>query len=231
MINERVQYEKVSGHRPIYMQVVSLKFEHGFHAIEESEKGRIVNDLNELLEGARSEIVEFRIYRSIRYDSDYILWISTYEPSSIGLILRDLKTSSSGFLQPTHGFLSIYQESPYLKKNQELSDTLKEPPLPLFVAYPMWKSSDWYQMSYEERKNIMAEHIGVAVSHPSNKGIRSYTTYSFGISDAEFVVIYEVDDLASWSKVTQALREVQARKWITSETPVLVGSLIEKFEL
>lgn len=217
-------------HKPIYMQVVSFRFESIFYGMDEKDRLHIVEELNKTLERARGETVNLRLYRSIRYDSDYILWFSAYEAERIGLVMEELRTSSCGSIQMTHGYLSIYQESPYLKKDQTLSDTLNESPLPYFVAYPMWKSNDWYQMGYEERKSIMAEHIGVAVAHPANRGIRSYTTYSFGISDAEFVVIYEVENLSAWSKVTQALREVKARKWISSETPVLVGSLVEKIK-
>ena len=61
------------------------------------------------------------------------------------------------------------------------------------------------------------------MTDPNNKDILSYTTYSFGIGDQEFVVIYETDSLYSWMKVTEKLREVEARKWIIKETPILTG--------
>jgi chlorite dismutase len=40
-----------------------------------------------------------------------------------------------------------------------------------------------------------------------------------------------VEDLAGWSRVTNKLREVKARKWIASETPILVGTYGERVEL
>lgn len=212
------------------MQVLSLEFSSAFYGETPEERRKIIAQANAFLEDFRSELISLRIYRSIRHDSDFLLWLSSFEPEKFGSFLNGLKLSSHGHVNPVHGFFSIYDDSPYLRKNEELSETLKGEPSKFLVAYPMWKSNDWYQLSFDERKSIMAEHIGVAVSHPSNKGVRSYTTYSFGISDSEFVVIYEVKDLSAWSKVTQALREVKARKWITSETPVLVGSLVEKLE-
>jgi chlorite dismutase len=87
----------------------------------------------------------------------------------------------------------------------------------------MSKSNDWYLLPYEKRKEVMDEHIKVAMTDENNKDILSYTTYSFGIGDQEFVVLYETDDLYSWMKVTQRLREVEARKWITKETPIFTG--------
>ncbi|MEM3794787.1 MAG: chlorite dismutase family protein, partial [Thermoprotei archaeon] len=63
----------------------------------------------------------------------------------------------------------------------------------------------------------------IARTHPESKGIKSYTTYSYGLGDHEFVVMYEVDSLAAWSHVTAKLREAKARKWIVNEEPILVG--------
>jgi Uncharacterized conserved protein, COG3253 len=71
----------------------------------------------------------------------------------------------------------------------------------------------------------MAEHIGMARSHPESGQIRSYTTYSFGLGDQEYVVLYEASSLTAWSHVTEKLREAKARKWIVKEEPILVGEL------
>ncbi|MEM3676359.1 MAG: chlorite dismutase family protein, partial [Thermoplasmataceae archaeon] len=97
---------------------------------------------------------------------------------------------------------------------------------------PMSKTPDWYLIDFEERKKIMAEHIGMAASHPEARQIRSYTTYSYGLGDQEFVVLYEVDSLLKWSHVTAKLREATARKWTAKEEPIFVGILAEplKFE-
>ncbi len=106
---------------------------------------------------------------------------------------------------------------------KSLRDNLNQEPLEYFVAYPMSKSPEWYLLDYDERKEIMMDHIRSAMSNPEQEGIRSYTTYSFGIGDQEFVVLYEVPDLAKWSHVTEKLREAKARKWISKETPILIG--------
>ncbi len=118
---------------------------------------------------------------------------------------------------------SLYENSPYTKENKSLEDTLKAEPKKYFVAYPMSKDREWYLINYEERKKILSGHIGTARSDKESTGILSYTTYSFGLGDQEFVVLYEVDDLGSWSHVTQKLREVMARKWIINESPIFIG--------
>ncbi len=216
---------------PIYMQILSLKFSHCYYTLNEQGRGIMIKGLNRVIDRIGKEAVSLRMYRSIRHDSDLIVWLSANRPELISDLNTGLRTTSEGCLETIDGFLSIYDESPYIGKGSTLESTLSGEPGHFLVAYPMSKSNDWYQISYDERKRIMAEHIGMALSHPDNHGIRSYTTYSFGISDSEFVVIYEVENLVSWSNVTKKLREATARKWITSETPVLVGSHINKIEL
>ncbi len=112
-----------------------------------------------------------------------------------------------------------------MKSNFDPLSILKVEPLKYFVAYPMKKSVDWYLLPFDEREKIMMEHINIAKNHPKNNGIRSYTTYSFGIGDYEFVVIYEIPNLSDWVEVVEKLREAKARKWITKEEPLLVGEL------
>jgi len=80
-------------------------------------------------------------------------------------------------------------------------------------------------LPFNEREDIMREHIKVAREHPKNKGIKSYTTYSFGVEDYEFVVIYEIPSLPEWVEVVEKLREVRARKWITREEPIITGEV------
>ncbi|EQB69661.1 MAG: hypothetical protein AMDU5_GPLC00003G0211 [Thermoplasmatales archaeon Gpl] len=161
--------------------------------------------------------------KSLRGDADIIGWVSADDPSNILSFLKELKTIIDGKGEIVHSFHSIYQRSPYLKNSLKIEEQIQNSRKKYIIAYPMSKSNDWYLLPYEERKRIMDEHIRTAMTDPNNKDILSYTTYSFGIGDQEFVVIYETDSLYSWMKVTEKLREVEARKWIIKETPILTG--------
>ncbi|MCL4314250.1 MAG: chlorite dismutase family protein [Candidatus Thermoplasmatota archaeon] len=188
----------------------------------------IVRSLIELTDSHTGEVVSAKLFTSLRFDCDYVLWVTARNVNIIPAIRSALE--ASGYLRSfPYYFLSLYEDSPYTKEGITLEDTLRKGSLNYLVAYPMSKSNDWYLLPFDERKRIMAQHIGMAVSHRENRNIRSYTTYSFGISDQEFVVIYEVDSLVAWSHVTSKLREAEARKWITKETPILVGSRCWEF--
>ena len=202
--------------KELYMLIFSVKeFRHNeLKDIISMEKERIINE---------SKLIHLNLYESLRGDCDIIGWASADDPSSILSLLKNLKNLTTGKGKIVHSFHSIYQRSPYLKNSLKIEEQITNSRKKYIIAYPMSKSNDWYVLPYEERKRIMDEHIRTAMTDPNNKDILSYTTYSFGIGDQEFVVIYETDSLYSWMKVTEKLREVEARKWIIKETPILTG--------
>ena len=171
-----------------------------------------------------NKIKTCNMYKSLRADSDYIIWCTADSPDSFISLKESIRNIFDKFsLDIIQSYLSIYERSPYLKNSLNIEDQIRNSTRKYLVIYPMSKSNDWYLLPYEKRKEVMDEHIKIAMTDENNKDILSYTTYSFGIGDQEFVVLYETDDLYSWMKVTQRLREVEARKWITKETPIFTG--------
>lgn len=211
----------------MFMMVLSYELDPSWWSTDPILRQRIVNRLRRLLSEEKKEPYFRRSYRMIRSDGDFMFWLATREPVSFAEFKQKVTEITLGLARAKYSMLSVYRDSPYLKPGMALSQTLENYPLKYLVAYPMSKDPEWYLIDFEERKRIMAEHIGIARSHPSSKGVRSYTTYSFGIDDQEFVVIYEVEDIAAWSAVTERLREVKAHKWITNEAPILVGVLTD----
>ncbi|GGM74683.1 chlorite dismutase [Thermogymnomonas acidicola] len=177
-------------------------------------------------EGYPEDLINLHFYSSLRWDADIILWFSSRRPESFAEVKAAALGRGAGLIRASYSMMSIYEGSPYLRDGAKPEDTLTREPKKYFIAYPMSKTPDWYLIGFEERKEILQEHIRMAVQHPENKDIRSYTTYSFGIGDQEFVVMYETDSLLNWSHVTEKLREARARKWIVKETPIFLGSLI-----
>lgn len=205
------------------MMVQGYTFTPEMWKLKQPEKDSFLRRMDRIIENASGDLDHFRMYKSLRNDVDLIFWYSSYQIEPLIKFKFKILEGMSGLVTNSFGSFSIYRESPYVKEGEDLLGTLKKEPLPYFVAYPMSKENSWYQLDYEERKRIMAEHIGVALSHSDNRNIRSYTTYSFGISDGEFMVIYEVDNFSKWSNVTSRLREVRAREWIRNENPILTG--------
>jgi chlorite dismutase len=209
----------------IFMYVTTYKLSPTWWRIGSEDRRRILSRLSDLEKDLGGSLLLLRRYASLRWDSDIIYWLVSEDTGGL-LRFRSRVSSVLGELgHETLGLLSIYEKSPYTKGDHDLRSYLGGEPLRYFIAYPMKKSPDWYLLPMEERMGIMREHIEMARNHPENRGIRSYTTYSFGIGDYEFVVIYEASSLVEWMHVTQSLREAKARKWVTKEEPIIVGEL------
>lgn len=210
----------------MYMFIDAVKFTETWWSIGSGEKKKLLGIVNEYISDKRPLL--FRKYISLRYDSDMLFWIAVEDPEDIAKFRVYINSFLYPYLKEIFSMLSIYEPSPYV--NSDIKQ-FTYPPKKYFIAYPMKKEVEWYLLPFEERKRIMAEHIGMARSHPEAKDILSYTTYSFGLGDQEYVVIYETDSLLQWSHVTEKLREAQTRRWIVKEEPILVGKLFSDDDL
>lgn len=195
-----------------------------------SSRDEIAEDLFRGLEEIARESLLLRTYMPLRGGIDLIVWVVSETLSPISRLRIFLRGSLARYVEEVHTFLAIYRASPYFAHHQDLREHVikaAKEPLRYIVVYPMKKSPEWYLLPFQERAKIMAEHASMARNLSSGKRIRSYTTYSYGVDDNEFLVIYEVEDLIEWSVVVEKLRESQHRKWVVKEEPLLVGEYIE----
>lgn len=91
------------------------------------------------------------------------------------------------------------------------------------VAYPFTKTTDWYLLGRDARQGMMNEHIRIGKQY---KEITQLLLYSFGLQDNEFVVVYETDDLAVFSRLVHDLRNTEGRKYTKSDSPLHTGVLV-----
>ncbi len=183
-----------------------------------SRRSRLLTLQNKIKQIEKADGTILRTYSSLRYDVDLILWLSSKKEETILKFKLFVEELFGDCASVEYGFMSICKKGP--------SESVK---YKFFVAYPMKKSNDWYLLPMEKRNKIMSEHIAMARLSTNNNGIISYTTKSFGISDDEFLVLYEVESISHWMHVVEELRQSESRKWITNEKPVLVGIEDESF--
>lgn len=207
----------------IYTYVLAYKLNGRFWELSDKDKDELNGKAIDFIKNYSKNLISIKYYKSLRHDNDLLFWLSAHEPLSLEKFKEGFNSVIGIYGKTEYSMLSLYEDSPYIKENKSLEDTLRTEPKKYFVAYPMSKDREWYLINYEERRKILSGHIGTARSDKESAGILSYTTYSFGLGDQEFVVLYEVDDLSAWSHVTQRLREVMARKWIINEAPIFVG--------
>jgi chlorite dismutase len=120
----------------------------------------------------------------------------------------DLKDSLWGFTRP-----SQYSKAHSKQEIDPFANTRQA----YLIIYPFSKSTEWYLMSREARQGMMNEHIRIGKSFEE---ISQLLLYSFGLQNQEFVVVYETDDLARFSDLVNELRDTEARRFTSKDTPL-----------
>lgn len=200
------------------VSVVGLKLRHSWWAADPASRHSVVDSLKREISKAELENSYINFYSSLRYDTDIIFWMTSDSWEKLSAFKVFLSKIFSDYGEFNYGFLAVCPKPFAENKNAKY-----------FIAYPMRKSTEWYLLQEKERKEITAEHISMAKSSSSNNNISSYTMKSFGVSDDEFLVLYEIPSINEWIRVVEELRQARARKWVTKEIPVLVGIKDEAF--
>lgn len=188
------------------------------------------------LSGSHDAYTVAGFYESLSSRVDFFFWLAAWDPKDLAYMRRELKEEANGRgAREAFFWLSVYKRSPYYPSPEpdEVYEGLRRGRrLPYLVFYPMKKSPEWYLEPAEERRKVMAEHIAIArrAVEEARGEVRSYTTYTFGLAPWEFLVVYEVEDLAEWTWIVEELRRARARRWVVLESPVIVGLLHPAFK-
>lgn len=183
----------------------------------ERRETRDLASLQRLLEEAgRAEgVVAAYTYSlvGLRRDADFAVWLAAGS-------LEPVQAVAATFHRA--GFPLAHTLWGYVKPSQYTGQdgvTMKVPGArkPYLVIYPFVKTHAWYQMTPEERRNLMNEHIAIGKKFPA---VDQLLVYSVGLTDDEFVVAYETEDLAYFSNLVAALREVKGRVYTERDTPI-----------
>jgi chlorite dismutase len=189
--------------------------------LSKEEKARAIGDYLARVEEFRSPLT-VRTYstQGLRRDADFLLWLIARELDPIQALLEGLRrTALAPYLENTYTFLAVTRESMYVKDHREEPhvEVIAPGKAKYLFIYPFVKTREWYLLSMEERKKMMAEHIRVGHQFP---GIRINTSYSFGLDDQDFVVSFEGDDPKEFVTLVMRLRESAASRYTQRDTPI-----------
>lgn len=160
--------------------------------------------------------------------ADFMLWTVTgaAEPAGPRSFFEGLSRSLSPFrryVEPRGALWGFTRPSQYSRaKSAQEIDPLASARAPYVVVYPFTKTVDWYLLGAETRQGMMNEHIRIGKQY---REISQLLLYSVGLQDQEFVVVYETDDLMLFSSLVKELRDTQARRYTSRDTPVHTGLL------
>jgi len=171
------------------------------------------NDDGVALRGAYSTV-------GLRHDAEMILWVVTRDVDAMQRLAVAINGSSLGaYLDSKYTYLGVALGSRYTTDHAP-AFIKGIPPKRYLSVYPFIKSHAWYQLPFEQRRSVMAEHGRLGREYPD---ILTNTVSSFGIGDHEFVVAFEADDVGEMVRMVEHLRPAASRPYTTLDTPIFLG--------
>ena len=161
-----------------------------------------------------------------RADTDFVIWSAWGADTTevAGNAFTKFGEVSEGWrrwIRPVQTLWGFTRVSTYARgKSEQDMDPFDDARCSYLVVYPFAKTKEWYLMSMDARQGQMNEHIKLGKQYPE---IKQLLLYSFGLQDQEFVVSYEMEDLAKFSDLVKALRETEGRRHTLFDTPLVTG--------
>jgi chlorite dismutase len=158
----------------------------------------------------------------LRTSADFMIWRigSDLDPMQ-AMTARLNQTEMAKYVEPTHSLLSMTKRSMYIEKEctEQAEDGTHIVPgqtAYLFVC-PLQRTREWYARPQEQRLEMLEENLRIGSKYRS---VKLHTTYSFGLDDQEFVVVFETDKPADFLDFFQELRETKASCFTLRDTPM-----------
>jgi len=163
--------------------------------------------------------IDFMVWLAFDFENENILSLANDEIFKVYLDMGDsfeLVDVLWGFTKP-----SIYSKA--TKSTQEI-DPFSNNRKKFLTVYPFVKTPEWYLLKQDTRQGMMNEHIRIGKQYPE---ILQLLLYCFGLSNNEFVVVYEMDSIVLFEKLVYDLRQSEARKYTLRDTPIYTGIYLD----
>ncbi len=159
-----------------------------------------------------------------RPDADLMMWWVASSPDDVqDLSVAFRRTSLGKRLDLTHAFMGVVRPAEFSKDH--LPAFLRgEAPKRYACVYPYVRTVDWYLLPAEQRSAMLREHGEFGREYPD---VLANTTSAFGLSDWEWILAFEADDLSRIVDCLRRLREAEARRYTKEEVPFVIGILKE----
>jgi chlorite dismutase len=206
-----------------YNQYLFYALDRVFHALPSDTKKALKDELQALLEGYTDATITPYATRGFKVGTTFMLWMRAASPEALQELVRLIEHSGiAQYLTLSYTYFGIVKPSVYSGRVGRPSQVVQnfEDRLPYLTLYPFTKTTEWYQLSDEERRSIMGEHIKTGISHGD---VRQCLLYSYGLDDYEFVVSYEMNTLEEFQDVLLDMRKTKSRIYTHSDTPIFTA--------
>lgn len=151
---------------------------------------------------------------------DFMLHVRAKDAAHIETFTRKLLHTAFGrHLSIINSLLGLRRQTEYRShKPGEEEPPFVDGAMRYLIVYPFTKTTTWHLMPFDERREIMKDHVMTAKEHSAE--ITQLLLYSYGIDDQEFIVSYQADDLEKFQSLVMDLRHTEGRRYTESDTPI-----------
>jgi len=229
-----------------------FKLDHAFDRLNETERSQAKAEFLAALEGRDAAISLRGVYSlvGLREDADLMLWVHGTDLDAIQRLAVALRHSGlGGYLETRQTYIGVVATARY-DPGHLPSFMLGATPRKFISVYPFVKTTEWYLLPYERRRELMAEHglIGRRYAVPREQlvpdavlaqaptvvaeggGVLANTVDAFGLGDYEFILANESDDPSELCRMMESLRATEVRRYTQQDVPIFLGRRREPAE-
>ncbi len=155
-----------------------------------------------------------------RPDADLLMWLVSSSPDDLQALSASLRRTELGrSLELTHAFLGAVRPPEFNPQHQP-AFLRGEAPRRFLCVYPFVRTPEWYLQPAEERARLLREHGEMGREFPD---VLPNTTSAFGLTDWEWILAFEADELHRIVDCIRRLRDSESRRFVKEEVPFVIG--------
>ncbi|MGH2554141.1 MAG: hydrogen peroxide-dependent heme synthase [Actinomycetota bacterium] len=155
-----------------------------------------------------------------RADAELMMWWIGRSPDDLQeLLIAFRRTGLGKHLDLTWAFMGAVRPAEFSKDHLP-AFARGEPPRKYACVYPFVRTSEWYLLPAGERAELLREHGEMGREFPD---VLANTTSAFGLSDWEWILAFEADDVSRIVDCIRRLRDARARAYTKEEIPFITG--------
>ncbi|SJM68137.1 hydrogen peroxide-dependent heme synthase [Gulosibacter sp. 10] len=158
-----------------------------------------------------------------RQDGDVLVWLHGEDPEALQSAVRRIRsTVLFANLELTWQVTGVHRAAEFNERHMP-AYMLGREAKKWITIYPFVRSYDWYLLPDEERSVMLRDH---GIRGAAFKSVLANTIAAFGISDYEWMLSFEDDELLNILDMMRDLRYTEARRHVREETPFYTGRRI-----
>lgn len=154
-----------------------------------------------------------------RADADGLVWWWADNPEVIQRAYRILCRDSGAVADPVWSAVGVHRAAEF-NRGHVPAFLAGDAPRGYICVYPFVRSYEWYLLPDDQRRELLREHGWAARDYAD---VLANTTASFALSDYEWLLSFESDELLRIVDLMRDLRATGARRHVREEIPFFTG--------